>query len=68
MNTTAKEKRVRAGWPLIKVAVLAHVSEPTARIYEIDRNGVRDAQKRASLDSVYAQIPACRDTSPPNAA
>lgn len=42
--------------PLIWTAVQAGVSEPTARVYELDPLAVRDERKRAALDVVYAEL------------
>lgn len=48
--------RQAAGIPLIRAAVAAGVSEPTARIYEANPDAVKDPGRRARLDAVYAQI------------
>jgi hypothetical protein len=56
-----RELRKRAGVPLIKAAADANVSETTARVYEIDRDEVKDPIKRAALDRVYGQWTAVDD-------
>lgn len=48
-----RERRERAGISLAKAAVLSDVSEPTARVFEIDPFAVKDERKRAALLRVY---------------
>lgn len=62
-----KERRKRAGVPLIKAAAYANVSEHTARVYEIDPESVSPA-KRAALDSFYASLQSARISAAPHAA
>lgn len=50
-----KEARVKAGLPLIAVAVGAGTSETTARIYEANRDAV-SPKKRAALDAFYSRL------------
>lgn len=51
-----REIRQAAGLSLAKVAARADVSEPTARIFEIDPNAVKDVRKRESLGRVYGEL------------
>jgi hypothetical protein len=48
-----RERRKAANVSLAKAAVLANVSIPTARVYEIDPESVFDPRKRAALQRVY---------------
>jgi hypothetical protein len=51
-----REVRRQARVSQIVVAVRAHVSEPTVRLYEANPEAVRDPIKKASLDEVYASL------------
>ena len=64
---TPKEIRKRAGLPLIATAAAAKTTETTARVYELDREAVKDERKRAALDGVYADLASRlpRDSNPP---
>jgi transcriptional regulator with XRE-family HTH domain len=42
------------GWSQVRVAGLAGVTPNTVRLYELDQDAVRDADKRRSLARVYA--------------
>jgi hypothetical protein len=53
-----KEIRVRAGRSRAWVAVQASVSEPTARLYEVDEGAVESDAKRHALAQVYASLEA----------
>lgn len=53
-----KEIRLAAGLSLEKVAARANVSGPTARIYELDPQAIKDERKRASLAREYAALAA----------
>jgi hypothetical protein len=55
-GSTPRKVRQAAGVSLAKTAARADVSEPTARVYELDPNAVRDTRKRESLDRVYASL------------
>lgn len=52
-SATSRELRQAVGLSLAKTAALADVSEPTARIFEIDPEQVRDVRKREALQRVY---------------
>jgi len=52
----ARAKRKAAGWSLAKAAVIAGVSEPTARVWEANPGGVTEESQR-KLEPVYAQFP-----------
>lgn len=51
-----KDARRAVGWSLAKAAVMADVSEPTARLYEVDPSAVATPEKRHSLDRVYGEL------------
>lgn len=51
-----KEIRRAAGLSLDKVAALADVSGPTARIYEIEPTAIKDDRKREQLARTYAEL------------
>lgn len=53
--TERRVARQRAGVSLKSVAAMAHVTLPTARMYEAKRTAVKP-EKRASLDQVYQQF------------
>jgi hypothetical protein len=48
--------RKQAGWSRDRAAVEARCSYLVARIYEIDREQVRDVEVRERLDRVYDRI------------
>lgn len=50
----SKTARLTVGEPLIRTAVAAGVSEPTARLYEANPEAIKDPAKRRQLDAVYA--------------
>lgn len=58
MSPKMSPKKIRraAGLSLEKVAARANVSGPTARIYELDPQAIRDERKRASLAREYASL------------
>lgn len=49
-----REVRQAVGVSLARAAVMADVSEPTARVYELSRDAIQSQQKREALDNVYA--------------
>lgn len=51
-----KEIRRAVGLSLEKLAARANVCGPTARIYEIDPQAVKDERKRAALAREYASL------------
>jgi predicted transcriptional regulator len=51
-----KEIRKQAKRSLAWVAVMAGVSEPTAKLFELDESAVANMDKRAALQSVYEQL------------
>ena len=53
---TPKEIRRAVGLSLQKLAARADVSGPTARVYELDPQAVKDERKRAALAREYASI------------
>ena len=55
-DSPRREVRRAVGKSLAKAAALADVSEPTARVYEINPDEVKDGKKRESLDRVYASF------------
>lgn len=54
----AKQIRELTGRSRMWVAVKAGVSEPTARLYEVDPAAIESEQKRAALAAVYAELAA----------
>jgi hypothetical protein len=54
--THYKEIRKRAKRSLAWVAVMSGVSEPTAKLFELNESAVANAEKRAALQSVYEQL------------
>lgn len=50
---TRRARREAIGVSLDKAAVLAGVSAPTAKVFELDPDAVKDPRKRASLHRVY---------------
>lgn len=56
MSQSPKEIRQARGLPRIVVAVRAGVSEPLVRLYEEAPRAIKNDQKRAALDGVYAQL------------
>lgn len=53
---TPREVRQRAGWPMHKLALVAHVSPSTVRVFEADPEAVADPRKRARLKQVYVSL------------
>jgi transcriptional regulator with XRE-family HTH domain len=53
---TLREVRVRAGWSRRRLAMIAGVSETTARLFEIDPSAVAAAEKREKLASIYLDL------------
>jgi hypothetical protein len=52
-----RERRQAARCSLARAAVLANVSEPTARLYEANPEAVKDPIKRAELARLYDSFP-----------
>jgi hypothetical protein len=55
-SKSPREVRQAARVPQIVVAVRAGVSEPLVRLYEANRDAVKDTAKREALDGVYAGL------------
>lgn len=53
-----RDVRRLAGWPMHKLALIAHVSPSTVRIFEANPSAVRDPTMRARLHSVYTDLAA----------
>jgi hypothetical protein len=51
-----REVRQRAGWPLHKLALIAHVGVGTVRLYEANPAAVADLEKREALGRVYRDL------------
>ncbi len=53
---TSKEIRVQAKKSRAWVAVMAGVSEPTVRLFEVDPLSIETKSKRDSITEVYASL------------
>jgi hypothetical protein len=53
-----RDVRRMAGWPMHKLALAAHVSPSTVRIFEANPEAVADPAKRARLKDVYVNLAA----------